>query len=170
MTAIQRYRIPVLLTVSSLLLFSLVPGGPVEHRDFSRLDAGVLLAFNLFLTLLGIGSLLLAFGVLRRSRLAHGAAMLAGIAYFTVYALDLIGLFPQSPTAMTTALYLIEIAGLAVAIPLVVHACRALRLAAVEPPGRIAGALGLPTLVSIGLAAFAIVWFATDSALHSGIR
>ena len=38
----RRYTVSVLLIVSALLLSSLIPGGPVEHRDFSHIHPIIL--------------------------------------------------------------------------------------------------------------------------------
>ena len=54
------------LIVSVGLLSSLIPGGPVENRDFSHIHAGVLGAFNIFLTVLDLGSLVLAYFVFKQ--------------------------------------------------------------------------------------------------------
>ncbi|WP_035526735.1 hypothetical protein [Haliea salexigens] len=56
----KRVRVlSVLLVLSGIALSSLVPGGPIENRDFSHIAPVVLLVFNIFLTALGLGSFLL---------------------------------------------------------------------------------------------------------------
>ena len=61
----KRVRVlSVLLVLSGIALSSLVPGGPIENRDFSHIAPVVLLVFNIFLTALGLGSFLLVAGLM----------------------------------------------------------------------------------------------------------
>ena len=144
-------------------------GGPIENRDFSHIHPAILLGFNSFLALLGLGSLPLAYGVWRGSALAHAGAGAAGAAYLLVYAVDLVGLFPQSPSAMSAPLWWVEVAGLAVALPLAICgylAFRELRRSAQPDHPKM-----LNPLAWLGgaAAAVAIVGFATWSAINSAV-
>ena len=107
-----------LLVLSAVLLGILVPGGPIETRSFSHISPLILGAFNTFLTVLGIGSLALAYFAVKGKRWAILAAAFCGISYFLVYALDLGMIFPVSPDKMPPALFAIEVAGLLVSFPL----------------------------------------------------
>ncbi|TWT81349.1 hypothetical protein CA13_28010 [Planctomycetes bacterium CA13] len=49
------------LLLSFALLASLVPGGPIQFGDFSHFKPAVLASFNVFLTSLGIASVVAAF-------------------------------------------------------------------------------------------------------------
>tara|TARA_R110002073_G_scaffold125486_8_gene270043 strand:+ start:184 stop:678 length:495 start_codon:yes stop_codon:yes gene_type:complete len=111
--------IALLLIISGLLLAVLVPGGPVETRDFSHLLPLVLGVFNLFLTILGLGSLVIG-GLMLRQRIFPGWSALAGISFILVYALDLGNIFPQTPSTMNQALWSIEVTGLILAMPLTI--------------------------------------------------
>ncbi|HHH37528.1 MAG TPA: hypothetical protein ENK77_02805 [Epsilonproteobacteria bacterium] len=113
------YIVPVLLVISALLLSSLIPGGPIENRDFSRIDPSILLSFNIFLTILGLGSFILAIYTLKMHRWAYLLAFVAGMSYFTVYAIDLYEIFPKSPTEMSATLLAVEMTGAIVALPLI---------------------------------------------------
>lgn len=110
----------ILLVLSMLLLSVLVPGGPVETRDFSHISPVILGLFNAFLTILGMGSLFVAYGVYRQHDWSFGWAMACGVSYLFVYLLDLASIFPVSPTAMPLSLLAIECAGSVVALPVVV--------------------------------------------------
>ena len=55
-----RHLVALLLALSAINLALMIPGGFVETRDFSAYPASVLAAFNIFLTVLGLGSLVLA--------------------------------------------------------------------------------------------------------------
>ncbi len=114
----QSTYLGVLLVVSALLLTSLVPGGLVENRDFSHINTMVLVAFNMYLTVLALGSFVVGVGCLRHSTSVF-ATLAAGVSYVLVYALDLLQIFPVSPTPMSHALWAIEVAGLLLALPLV---------------------------------------------------
>ncbi|HFU76035.1 MAG TPA: hypothetical protein ENK66_07300 [Arcobacter sp.] len=115
----KNYTISILLALSGILLTLLIPGGSIENRDFSHIDPTILVSFNIFLTILGLGSFILAFYTLSRSRVSYWLALLSAISYFVVYAIDLYQIFPQSPTPMSSALLLIELLGVLVAIPLI---------------------------------------------------
>lgn len=108
-----------------VLLFSLVPGGGIENRDFSHIPVAILGAFNIFLTSLGIVSLLLLHFIWQRQAWAYLLAAFCGLGYFVVYLLDLAKIFPVSPTAMSSTLLSIEVIGCALALPLMVLATRA---------------------------------------------
>lgn len=167
------YRIILtsLLFISAILLSILVPGGPIENREFSHINPLILTSFNIFLTLLGMGSFILVFYVWKGNRRAIKLSLLAALSYIFVYGVDLLGWFPQSPTPMSVPLFWIEVIGLIVAIPLAEFSSMAIRHAQVtehssaasidnkKPFYKVAG------LTIIGAA---IVIFATFSALHSG--
>jgi hypothetical protein len=55
------YSAPVLLLLSTLLFWTLIPGGPVETRRFSHLSPFILGSFNKFLAVLGLGSLVVVY-------------------------------------------------------------------------------------------------------------
>jgi len=113
-----RYLDAALLALSGLLLSSLVPGGPIENRDFSHISVPVLLVFNIFLTALAMGSFAMAVGLLGSPERTRVATFWAAASYMVVYTADLLGWFPTSPTPMPPALRAIELAGIAVAVVL----------------------------------------------------
>ena len=160
----SRHAVSALLVASAINLAAMVPGGPIEARDFSAISPVVLGAFNLFLTLLGLGSLLLAYRLSARRSPSYALATLLGTGYFTVYLLDLAAIFPTSPTPMPLVLWCLEWLGTALAIPLVILAWTAPRFAeeAVD-----AATVGLTRLgvIALVLVVAAIVGFATKSAM-----
>jgi hypothetical protein len=112
------YVVSALLILSAILLGILVPGGPVETRNFSHINPLILGAFNAFLTCLGLISILLVYIIIKGKRGAFIVAALCGVSYFLVYALDLAKIFPVSPDRMPPALLIIEIVGALVSLPL----------------------------------------------------
>ena len=156
------------LIVSVGLLSSLIPGGPVENRDFSHIHAGILGAFNVFLTVLDLGSLVLAYFVLKQRPWALSLAFVAAVGFFGVYAIDLAQIFPRSPTPMSFALALIEVLGMTAAVPLMFAA----RRAAAEASSKVTRSKGSPlrlvTTAALVVAGTAIVWFATEAAMSGG--
>ncbi|WP_421847537.1 hypothetical protein [Marinomonas sp.] len=112
------YAISGLLVLSVLLLSALIPGGPVETRNFSHISPFILGSFNTFLTVLGIASFPLAYFCIGGGRLALIGSLLCGIGYFLVYALDLAKIFPISKDKMPKVLFIIEVLGLIISIPL----------------------------------------------------
>lgn len=165
-----QYGAPALLALSSVLLTSLVPGGLIETRSFAHINSLILGGFNTFLTSLSLLSLLLIYFVWQRQRWAYVASAIAGLSYFLVYVLDLGRLFPVSPDAMPLALFVIEVLGTIVALPLIIVSVQGLRLRGEQsgaPIGsnsfnrtkQVATAIGI-TLLEIG-----IITFATRSAM-----
>ena len=112
------YTIAGLLVLSAVLLGLLIPGGPIENRNFSHIAPTILGIFNTFLTVLGIASLPLAYFSIGAGNIALIASAVCGISYFLVYALDLTTIFPVSPDKMPRALFIIEVLGFIIAIPL----------------------------------------------------
>ncbi len=108
----------LLLLVSMVLLTILVPGGPIETRDFSHISPDILGGFNVFLTSLGMISLVLIYFVWKGYRWAYMVSLLCGLSYFLVYTLDLGRIFPVSPTPMPKTLLIIEVIGTVLSIPL----------------------------------------------------
>lgn len=156
------------LLVSAALLTSLIPGGPIENRDFSHIHPGILGLFNVFLTTLDLGSIPLAYFAAKGRSWALKGAFAAAVAYFGVYAVDLAQLFPRSPTPMSWALALIEVLGMTVAVPLMFAARRSAARTSVTAEvsgGRAPMAVIALVLAVLGLA---VVWFATDAAMGGG--
>lgn len=128
----RRLAVTLLLALSAANLTLMVPGGPVETRDFSAYSPLVLGAFNIFLTVLGIGSFVIA-GLQIAGRIrAPGLAGLCGLGFLAVYVADLAGIFPVSPVAMPPLLSLLEQLGTVLALLLIGAAI----LAGSADPGR----------------------------------
>ncbi len=97
----------MLVLVASFV--TLVPGGPIETRDFSGLGGTVFWGFNAFLialALLAVGS---AVAMLRGSATASWGAIVAAWGYIFVVLLDLGHVFPTSPDPIPLMLGLVEI-------------------------------------------------------------
>lgn len=167
-----QYGAPALLALSSVLLTSLVPGGLIETRSFSHINPVVLGGFNTFLTSLSLVSLLLINFTWQRQRWAYVASAFAGLSYFLVYVLDLGRLFPVSPDAMPLALFVIEVLGTLISLPLMLVSLQGLRLSGgLSTPSPQAGnhsftrAKQFSTAVAIMLLGVGIIIFATRSAM-----
>jgi hypothetical protein len=102
------YFIAILLILLSILLTILVPGGPIEVRDFSSYSPLVLSLFNIFLTTLGIISFLAAYLVIKKKKNSLIFSAIIAIFYLLVYISDLFKIFPISPIAMSQTLFIIE--------------------------------------------------------------
>lgn len=152
----------LLVALSAVNLALMIPGGFVETRTFPGYSVAVLAAFNIFLTCLGIGSLVLSYRMLRTGH-AGLSPIVAGVAYVAVYALDLAHIFPIAKEPMSTTLAAMEwvgtILGLAV-IGIGVWLALSNDEAAVSGP--------IPSralLLTLGSAGVLIVVFATLSAM-----
>mgnify|MGYP000217737956 CR=1 FL=1 len=180
MSSSSRYSLAILLAVSAMLLAALIPGGPIENRDFSHINVSILGGFNLFLTVLNLGTVALVFGVFRNRPWAVASAWFAGLAYFVVYAIDLAQLFPRSPTPMSQALSLVEVLGICAAVPTMYLSWPFSPLASrnrLQPPSRVVRNITdtastpirgvrvalIAAVIALGVG---IIFFATDSAMH----
>ncbi|MFG1414109.1 MAG: hypothetical protein ABII76_16015 [Pseudomonadota bacterium] len=158
----SRHVITTLLVASALNLALMVPGGFVETRDFSAYPAMVLGAFNVFLTVLGLGSLVLAYIIAKTSK-GNGWAGLAGLAFVGVYLLDLGRIFPVPPNPMSTLLATLEWIGAGLGIALAASSV-ALRGAA-NTATSAKPTLPMTVVLGLVLVALIIVAFATKSAM-----
>lgn len=124
----RKHLITILLLLSCGLLSVLVPGGSIETRDFSHINPLVLACFNTFLTLLVIMSILIVYYLLQEINWAYIVAAICGLSYFVVYALDLAGIFPVSPDSMPLTLFIIEVLGSIISIPIILLSVRELSI------------------------------------------
>lgn len=155
-----------LLALSAFNLSLMIPGGPVEARDFSSYPALVLAGFNIFLTVLGLGSFILAWFMGFRRHQVGLLAGLAGLSYFAVYAIDLAGIFPTSPTPMPHNLFMLEWLGLVLSLPLMMIAGRLVIVSSQTGEGaETALTLSRPVIIALAALSLAIVVFATYAAM-----
>lgn len=158
--------IGLLLLMSSVFLISLVPGGPIETRDFSHIQPWVLLSFNTYLTVVGISSIVWGVQALR-TPLNPLWSLLSGLSYLIIYGLDLLMLFPVSPTPMNQALWSIEVSGLLLSLPLTGLSCWQL-MSANAAPIRIKVFNGWPVVLLIGAVVVAYATYSAMSGLQGG--
>ncbi len=109
-----------ILFLNVVLLSILVPGGPIENRDFQKLKSLIFWGFNIFLITLGAVTYLASYWMLVSYPLALPLTKIIAILYFMVYALDLGKIFPKSPTEMSKRLMLFEIINMSLAVYLFV--------------------------------------------------
>ncbi len=150
------------------MLSSLIPGGPIENRDFGHLGVTAVLSFNLFLAGLILASSVAVVLTWKRSHFGGGLAFLCSVGFAGVYLLDLLEIFPTSPTAMSAALYYVEAIGL-IAAGLLMAASQSVRVSkgdAGMPDAQTRSfSLSLPLVLIILSVSLGIVVFATSSAL-----
>lgn len=105
----------VVVISNVLILVPLVPGGPIENRDFSNLGGVVFWGFNVFLVSLGFFTFVAAYAALVGTWWDGIGGLVVGGGYLLVYLLDLGKIFPTSPTPMGKTLMTLEIVGAAAA-------------------------------------------------------
>jgi len=105
---------------------TLVPGGPIENRDFSNLGSAAFSGFNAFLISLGIAGFVALYFVWRDRLAAYWAAIIIGWLYIIVVALDLGRVFPVSPDPTGFALGLIMIVDAILALNVVLFSHKVL--------------------------------------------
>jgi hypothetical protein len=154
-----------LLLLSGVILSSLVPGGPIENRDFSELPPALLLTFNVLLTALGLGSFVLLPAVWRGVSWAARASAGFGAGYVLVYGVDLLGWFPPTASPMSPSLLSLEIAGTLLGLSML-----ALAPGGTQAPASAAGKSLDPLLLfALIMIAVTIIAFATWSAMQPQI-
>lgn len=98
-----------LMLVLVATFVTLVPGGPIETRDFSDLGGPVFWGFNAFLIALAVLAVTSAVLMLRGNTRAAWGAIAASWGYVFVVLLDLGHVFPTSPDPIPLMLGLVEI-------------------------------------------------------------
>ncbi|GAB5349952.1 hypothetical protein [Alteriqipengyuania sp. 357] len=156
-----RHLVALLLALSAINLALMIPGGFVETRDFSAYPASVLAGFNIFLTVLGLGSLVLAW-MTWRGGVRRVWSGLAAIGFAAVYLLDLFAIFPVTPVPMSSLLETLEWLGTALAILL---GTAVLTAGGRNASGGQGAGLPLGLMIVMGIAGVAIVIFATIAAM-----
>lgn len=164
----MKFIVAALLALSALMLGGLVPGGPIETRSFSNINPVILGIFNIFLTSLGLFSLVLFYFILKEKRWSLIASTICGACYLAVYLLDLGKIFPVSMDQMPIALIIIEVLGSIVSLSLIAISIQAVGKTRINDgtesvlhnKGLIL-VVGVLILVGIG-----IVIFATNAAMR----
>jgi len=151
-----------LLVLSTVNLALMIPGGLVETRNFPNYSVAVLVAFNVFLTVLGLGSAVLTYRLLRGAR-PGWLPVLAGGAYVLVYGLDLLHVFPVAEAPMSVTLASMEWIGTVLGLAIVATAAAGAGRREDDPRG--ASPLPIWLLVAMAGLTLAIVAFATISAM-----
>ena len=155
-----RHLVALLLALSAINLALMIPGGFVETRDFSAYPASVLAAFNIFLTVLGLGSLVLAWLTWRGG--VRRVWSTAAVGFAATYLLDLFKIFPVTPVPMSSLLETLEWLGTALAILL---ATAVLTAGSRDAGGRQGAAIPRGLTIVMGIAGIGIVIFATIAAM-----
>jgi len=106
----------LLLFSNVTLLAILVPGGPIEKRDFSNLKGITFWGFNIFLISLGLATFVNVYLLFENQEISIIMGIIISIFYMFVYLLDLGKIFPKSPTKMSNSLMLMEIINLMISI------------------------------------------------------
>ena len=122
------YRKIVTFCLLALLLSfaSLVPGGPIETRDFSHLSPAAYWGFNAFLIALAAAGFVSVYFVWKDRRGGYWTAIVVAWLYVAVVALDLGHVFPVSPDPTGLILGLIMIADAILALNVVLFSHKAL--------------------------------------------
>lgn len=152
----------LLLCLSGVNLTLMIPGGFVETREFTLYPVSVIAGFNVFLTVLGLGSFVLAWRIWRGARRTLWA-FFAGVSYVAVYMLDLAVIFPISQTPMSALLETLEWVGTGLGILLMIAG--ALFWLREEAPAGPVRRIDLRVLLMLAVITGAIVVFATVSAI-----
>ena len=114
------------------LLAMLIPGGPIENRDFSHLSPVVVWLFNSFLTALGFSSLIIAYFLFAERVWAYKISIFVGALYSILAALDLLKIFPKSPTPMNMLLFSFEMIIMLLGIVLILFAYKSLQTKSIK--------------------------------------
>ena len=167
MTVRIKYLISGLLLLSCGLLTVLVPGGFIETRNFSHIDPFLLGKFNTFLTSLVMLSILIIY-YWQQINWFYILTAFCGVSYFLVYVLDLAGVFPVSPDPMSQTLFVVEVAGLIVSLPLIFLFVRELLIGdrLQKSTIKLYSKRFIYFALSLSIAGLGIIVFATKSAME----
>lgn len=157
---------PYLLGLSAIILGLMIPGGPIENRSFSNLLPIAALTFNIFLTILGLFSLILIYFLAKKRRWAFITAFVFGILYVVVYLLDLFKIFPVSLDPMSGLLFSMEIIGTIVGVFLVIISYLSIPSASKKKQKRKNETILVIVVALLLIIGTIIVSFATNSALE----
>lgn len=157
------YIIPALLIVSAVNLALMIPGGFVEMRDFSAYSSLILGLFNTFLTILGLGSLILAY-LFFTNYSGYLIAILVGMSYMIVYLIDLFKIFPKSPKPMSKLLIRLESLGTLLAFILIAVTAYAWINIGDQSPTH--SSISILTIILISFTGLIIIAFSTYAAIH----
>lgn len=154
-----------LLILSALNLTLMIPGGFIESRDFSHIPSYILGGFNIFLTVLGMLSFFIPYFIHKKRKWALWTAFICGLSYFIVYSIDLLQIFPKSPSPMPTSLFILEALGNVISLPLLFFAIKQIKVnkGAKQQLGlnkAVYWLIGLAILIALG-----IIIFATNAAM-----
>lgn len=168
---LQNRKLTFYLILNALLLISLIPGGPIENRDFSHIPAIYLIAFNGVLTALGMSSLLVAPLASQNYNLIAKVSKIIALAYLAVYVLDLFAIFPQTQSSMPWPLLCVELLGCLAAGLLYIEGHfyeKRLVTMSTAKKKHIFKSLSPMTILLTVLVANGVIIFSTYSAIHSG--
>jgi len=157
-----------ILLAAIIILFSMVPGGPVENRSFSNVLPSIVLGFNIYLVALTILAISSVYFMHRGHKWAYQAAGFVGLNYAIIFALDLFKIFPVSYDAMSPLLFVLEIAGVLFGFILLILSYLSLTRTRANDWASSSEPLGKPALLLAGLMIITgvfIVVFATRAAL-----
>lgn len=155
-----------LLILSAINLTLMVPGGFIESRDFSHISSIILGVFNIFLTTLGMISLFLTYFIYKKQKWAVYTVFLSGLSYFIVYTIDLAEIFPKSPTEMPISLFILEILGTIMAIPIMYYSVQKLKELETNDNGELLPNKSIYWLIIIAIIiSLGIIIFATKAAM-----
>jgi hypothetical protein len=156
------------LVLSIFTLSWMVPGGPVETRDFSHLAPQIAWAFNIFLTSLILLAIALIYFLFKKQKWAYQLTGVVGFAFFLVFVLDLGKIFPVSPDPMSPLLLLMEILGLIFGILLMWLAYKTIKMTDISFWLNTTKLPNMVILIGVTLLFFGafVVYFATSSTLN----
>ncbi|MFQ3613267.1 MAG: hypothetical protein SNJ68_06085 [Cyanobacteriota bacterium] len=124
LTLSRRAMVALLLLIASFA--TLVPGGPIETRDFSQMDPVIFWGFNVLLIGMGLAGMSLCFWLWQARNFALWGSIGLGWGYLTIYVLDWVHIFPPSPDPIGLSLMIVEIFGFICCVYLLVFAHLAL--------------------------------------------
>lgn len=158
----------ILIIISVINLSVMIPGGPVDTRMLSSYSPLVLASFNIFLTLLGVVSILTPFYILKNYRWALIITFISGFSYFLVYTFDLLQIFPKSPDQFPILLLVLEIIGSIISIPLMLFSYLSLRQNDMIRINRIQwNTKKIIIMIALIILGLCIIIFSTISAINS---
>jgi hypothetical protein len=159
---------PLLLLASFLVHAPLIPGGPIETRVFPDMPVWLATAYNVVITIVGLGSVPLAYLARRGGPVVLRLVLADAVGYATIYGCDLTGLVPQPPPFLPEAVRNFEVAGFLVALAIAASVVRDIIRPKPEPgySPTIYISFAVVSFLVLAAAGAGIVYFGTVNALH----
>ena len=119
----KKYYQPIIVTLLMLsfgIIISLLSGHSIDVRNISIEEKMLLKTYYSLLVLLTLLSIVTILFILENKMWGYFISALCGVAYFLIYALDLLTIFPHEFSILPKTIFILEATGFLVSIPTII--------------------------------------------------